>query len=229
MKTNNLHILVIEDNTRAAANIGDYLKLKGHVVDFAMDGITGMHLAVTHQFDVIILDIMLPGMDGLTLCSKLRDEAKNFTPVLMLTAKDTLDDKLAGFDAGSDDYLLKPFEMKELEARLKALVRRNRAITGDILEAGNIRVDKESRSVTKDGVPIELNKTCFTILIELLSAAPKVVTREYLERKIWDDYTPASDVLRTHIYALRKKIDTPGEESVIETILGVGFKIRDIS
>ncbi|MCP3927162.1 MAG: response regulator transcription factor [Desulfobacterales bacterium] len=227
MNDKKLNILVIEDNQRAAANIGDYLKLKGHDVDFAMDGLTGMHLAVTQTFDVIILDIMLPGMDGLTLCKKLREEAKNYTPVLMLTAKDTLDDKVAGFDAGTDDYLLKPFEMKELEVRLHALVRRSKNHNGEILEIRDIRLDKEKRIVTKNKVPVELNRTCYTILVELMTAAPKVVTREELEKKLWDDYTPASDVLRTHIYALRKKIDTPGKDSIIETILGVGFKIKE--
>lgn len=224
-----IKVLVVEDNRRAAANIGDYLEMKGHVVDFAMDGLTGMHLAVTQAFDVIILDIMLPGMDGFTLCRKLRQEANIFTPVLMLTAKDMLDDKLEGFNAGADDYLLKPFELKELEARLQALVRRNKDSANDILEIGDIRVDKESRTVTKKGVSVELNKTCFTILVELISATPKVVTREALEEKLWDDYRPASDVIRTHIYTLRKKIDTPGKESLIETVQGIGFRIRESS
>ncbi len=225
MKMNKLHVLVIEDNQRAAANIGDYLELKGHVVDFAMDGLTGMHLAVTQSFDVIVLDIMLPGMDGITLCRRLRQEAKNVTPILMLTAKDTLNDKLEGFDAGTDDYLLKPFEMKELEVRLHALARRSMAITDNVLEIRDICVNTESRTVTKAGVPVELTRTCFSILVELMSAAPKVVTREDLGKKLWNDYIPASDVLRSHIYALRKKIDTPGRESMVETVLGIGFRI----
>ncbi len=221
-----LHVLVVEDNQRVAANIGDYLEQKGHIVDFAMNGLTGLHLALTQPFDVIILDIMLPGMDGVTLCRRLRQDAKKTIPILMLTAKDTLEDKLDGFDAGADDYLLKPFELRELEARLHALLRRTATVKDEILEIGDIRVDKGRRRVTKADNPIDLNRTCFNILVELMKAVPKVVTREDLEKKLWSDFKPASDVLRSHIYTLRKKLDDPGKESMIETVLGVGFRIR---
>ncbi len=120
-----LRILIVEDSIDIAENISDYLELQGHVTDFAMDGIGGLHLALTQDYDVIILDIMLPGMDGLTFCLKLREEGQKATPVLMLTARDTLSDKLEGFDAGADDYLVKPFELEELVARMQALVRRS--------------------------------------------------------------------------------------------------------
>ena len=119
-----LRILIVEDNVDIAENIADYLEVQGHVLDFAMDGIGGLHLALTQDYDIIVLDIMLPGMDGLTFCRKLREQGGKQTPILMLTARDTLSDKLEGFEAGADDYLVKPFELQELEARLGALVRR---------------------------------------------------------------------------------------------------------
>ena len=118
-----MRILVIEDNSDIAANIGDYLEEKGHTVDFAGDGATGLHLAISHDFDAIVLDLTLPGMDGLELCRKLRQEARRQTPVLMLTARDALDQKLTGFDSGADDYMVKPFALQELEARLSVLAR----------------------------------------------------------------------------------------------------------
>ena len=119
-----LRILVVEDNIDIAENIADFMEAGGHQLDFAMDGIGGLHLALTQDYDAIILDVMLPGMDGLTFCRKLRKEGGKQTPILMLTARDTLDDKLAGFDSGADDYLVKPFALKELSARINAIVRR---------------------------------------------------------------------------------------------------------
>lgn len=221
-----LRVLVIEDNQDVAANIGDYLEDKGHVVDFAMDGISGLHLAVTQSIDVIVLDIMLPGVDGFTLCRRFREETEKSTPILMLTAKDTLDDKLQGFDAGADDYLLKPFALEELEARLQALVRRSLHDASRIIEVGSIRMDMGRRRVTKEGRTIKLNRTCFRILVELMRSAPCVVAREDLEHLLWGDFKPGSDVLRSHIYSLRKALDASGKDSLIETVVGVGFRMR---
>lgn len=136
-----LRVLVVEDHLDIAENIGDYLTLQGHIVDFAMDGISGMHLALTQEFDVIILDLMLPGMDGLTLCRKLREEADKQTPVLMLTARDTLDDKLTGFDSGADDYLVKPFALEELYARILALAKRRAAPSQAALAVADLKMD----------------------------------------------------------------------------------------
>ena len=224
-----LRILVIEDNPDVAANIGDYLEDKGHVVDFSMDGITGLHLAVTQPIDVIVLDIMLPGMDGLALCRRFREESDKSTPILMLTAKDTLDDKLDGFDAGADDYMLKPFALEELEARLQVLARRTIKDAPQIIEVGPVRLDLKRRQVTKDGQSVKLNRTCFRILVELMRSSPAVVAREDLEHMLWSDYKPASDVLRSHVCTLRKALDTPGKTSLIETVVGVGFRMRSPS
>jgi DNA-binding response OmpR family regulator len=221
-----LRILIIEDNPDVSANIGEYLEDKGHILDFAMDGISGLHLAVTQPIDVIVLDIMLPGMDGFTLCRRFREESDKATPILMLTARDTIENKLEGFDAGADDYLLKPFILEELEARLLALVRRSSVTSSPIIEVGPVRVDLGQRQVTKAGMCIQLNRTCFRILVELMRCAPRVVTRDDLEHLLWGDFKPASNALKSHIYALRKALDNPGEASLIETVIGVGFRIK---
>jgi DNA-binding response OmpR family regulator len=168
-------------------------------------------------------------MDGMTLCRQFREKVDTPVPILMLTAKDTLEDKLEGFDAGADDYLLKPFALLELEARLQALVRRSRQDTPRAVTAGAISVDMGRRLVTVNGKEVRLNRTCFRILVELLRSAPDVVTRGDLENLLWGDARPASDALRSHIYALRRAIDPPGGDSRIETVTGVGFRMRGAS
>ena len=155
-----LRILIVEDNVDIAENIADYLEVQGHVLDFAMDGIGGLHLALTQDYDAIVLDIMLPGMDGLTFCRKLREQGGKQTPILMLTARDTLSDKLEGFEAGADDYLVKPFELQELEARLGALVRRAGQCLQDCLQVGDLEMDMGKMVVQRAGYPVELNRAC---------------------------------------------------------------------
>ena len=152
-----MRILVIEDNSDIAANIGDYLEEKGHVVDFAGDGVTGLHLAVVHDFDAIVLDLTLPGMDGLELCRKLRQDARRQTPVLMLTARDALDQKLNGFDSGADDYMVKPFALQELEARLQVLARRGKGVQSRILQLADLNYNLDTLVVTRGGKSIQLN------------------------------------------------------------------------
>lgn len=225
MGTTSLHILVIEDNQDLAANITQYLSTKGHTVDYATDGITGLHLALNIFFDVIVLDIMLPKIDGIALCERYRKEAENQAPIIMLTARDTIDDKLSGFGAGADDYLIKPFSLRELEARLQALVRRYEPSSASILQVGEISVDTGARTVSVNNREIYLNKTCFTMLVMLLQASPSYVTRQEFEEKLWGDFPPGSDVLRSHIYSLRKALDGGTAASCIETARGVGFRL----
>jgi DNA-binding response OmpR family regulator len=220
-----LRILVVEDNSDIAENIADFLEIQGHLLDFAMDGIGGLHLALTQDFDAIILDIMLPGMDGLTFCRKLRKEGAKQTPVLMLTARDTLSDKLEGFEAGADDYLVKPFELQELEARLGALVRRTVRSTQANLRVGDLEVDTGKMEVQRAGYSIELNRVCLKILTMLLQAYPNVVSRKELEYALWGDLPPDSDALRSHIYALRRAIDKPFKRPLIQTVHGVGYRL----
>ena len=222
-----LRILIVEDNIDIAENITDYLELQGHIMDFAMDGISGLHLALTQNYDVIILDIMLPGMDGLTFCRKLREEGEKGTPVLMLTARDTLSDKLEGFEAGADDYLIKPFEMKELSARIQALVRRSVHARKKLLRVGNLEIDIGKMQVQRAGRSIELNRVCLKILTMLMQASPNVVSRKEIEHALWSDMPPGSDALRSHIYTLRKAIDKPFKRHLIQTVHGIGYKLID--
>lgn len=223
--TRSLRILIIEDNADIAENIGDYLEQQGHVLDFAMDGISGLHLCLTHDFDIIVLDIMLPGMDGLTFCRKLRKEADNRTPVLMLTARDTLSDKLEGFEAGADDYLVKPFALEELAARITVLTRRGWQTSTARLRVGDLEIDIGKMQVRRAGRKIVLNRACLKILVMLVQAHPNIVARKELEQALWGDQPPGSDALRSHIYALRSAIDRPFKHSLLETVHGVGFRL----
>ena len=224
--TQNIRLLIIEDNPDIVENITDFLEPKGYILDFSMDGIGGLHLAVTHDYDVIVLDIMLPGMDGITLCQKLRQEAGKQVPVIMLTARDTLEDKLMGFDSGADDYLVKPFALKELEARINALSKRRTTTDTKILKVGDLEMDTGTFEISRQKTPIELNHTGISILRILMEASPNVVSRNDLEHHLWGDMPPGSDVLRSHIYALRKKVDKPFDHPMIETIHGIGFRLH---
>ena len=220
-----LRILIVEDNIDIAENISDYLELQGHVMDFAMDGIHGLHLALTQDYDIIILDIMLPGMDGLTFCKKIREDSEKEIPVIMLTARDTLSDKLKGFEAGADDYLIKPFEMKELNARIQALVRRSVQAKKKLLQVGNLEIDFGKMQVQRAGRSIELNRACLKILAMLMKASPNIVSRKEIEHALWNDMPPDSDALRSHIYTLRKAIDKPFKRHLIQTVYGIGYKL----
>ena len=151
-ETRQVSVLLIEDHRDIAESIVDFLEPRGFVVDYAADGITGLHLAVTHGYDVIVLDVMLPGADGFVVCRKLREEARRDTPILMLTARDTLEDKITGLEAGADDYLVKPFEIRELEARLRTLVRRHRGATArETYRVGDLMLDLATQQVTRAG------------------------------------------------------------------------------
>ena len=172
-----MRILVIEDNQDIAANLGDFLEDRGHTVDFAADGVTGLHLAVVNEFDAIVLDLNLPGMDGLEVCRKLRNDARKQTPVLMLTARDTLDNKLAGFESGADDYLIKPFALQEVEVRLNALSRRGKGVQTRVLDVGDLEYNLDTLEVRREGKLLQLNPTALKILQTLMEASPAVVTR----------------------------------------------------
>ena len=218
-------ILLVEDHPDLAETVGDYLEAKGYSVDFAADGLLAMHLAVTEPFDAIVLDIMLPGLDGLEVCRRLRNDAQLTTPILMLTARDQLDDKLQGFDVGADDYLVKPFELPELVARIDALIRRNRGLASSYT-VGDLTMDLDTMEVCRAGQEIKLSRTLFEILRILLRESPKVVPRDAIEQELWGDDLPDSDTLRSHLYNLRRAIDRPFDNSLIETLAGRGYRIR---
>lgn len=222
-----MRILIIEDHPDILANLYGFFEPKGHVLDSAQNGYGGLSLALQNQYDVIILDVMLPGLNGLEFCSRLRSELHDNTPVLMLTARDTVQDKVAGFDSGADDYLVKPFSLFELEVRLKALVRRagGTGTTNSALRFGDIVFDPAPLEATRAGVPVLLTKTGYTILRCLLQEAPHIVSRESIESAVWGDDRPDSDALRTHIHALRQALDKPFAAPMLRTISGVGYRL----
>lgn len=221
-----MRLLVIEDHADLAENIGDYFEEVGHTVDFAADGLGGLHLALTQHYDAVVLDLTLPGIDGLTLCRRLREDADVQTPILMLTARDTLDDKLQGFAAGADDYLIKPFALQELEARLKVLVTR-RQRTRQHLRFADLEFDVGAMEARRQGCRLALNRVCLEILRRLIEAAPSVVSKDDLRRHVWGDDPPDSDALRTHIYSLRQVVDKPFDGPRIETLHGIGYRLID--
>jgi DNA-binding response OmpR family regulator len=222
-----MRILIIEDHPDILANLYGFLEPKGHVLDAARNGYAGLALASENQYDVIVLDVMLPGLNGLELCEKLREELKNATPVLMLTARDSLSDKVAGFDSGADDYLVKPFSLVELEVRLKALVRRAHGTPAaqSKLQFGELVFDPGTQEAARAGLPVTLTKTGYTLLRCLMNAAPRIVSRETLEHAIWGDDRPDSDALRTHIHALRQALDKPFPYPMLHTVSGVGYRL----
>lgn len=223
-----MKILVVEDNTDIAANIVDYFEDKGHIVDYAADGITGLHFAVTNDFDVIVLDLMLPGMDGLEVCKKLRKEADKNTPVLMLTARDSLEQKLQGFEFGADDYMVKPFALQELEARVTVLSNRRSNNAEKILIVDDLEFDTNTLIVKRAGKELEMNPTGLKLLRRLMESSPWVVPRQELELKVWGEEMPDSDSLRVHIHGLRATIDKPFDKSLIHTRHGIGYRIADL-
>ena len=220
-----IRVLIVEDNRDICENIAAYLEKHSYILDFAYDGISAMHIALTNPFDIIVLDLMLPGMDGLRFCEKLRTEAEIETPVLMLTARDTLADKLKGFEAGADDYLIKPFALQELHARLQALYKRSQGKVDKLLIIGELTMNKSTRQVHRAGQLIDLSPACMTLLQRLMEAAPSVVPREELEILLWADTPPDRDALRSHMYKLRQAIDRPFNNSLIHTVHRIGYRI----
>ncbi|NVJ66785.1 MAG: response regulator transcription factor [Gammaproteobacteria bacterium] len=219
-------VLLVEDHKELSATTGEYLELCGYIVDYAMDGNAGLNLALENTYDALILDVMLPGIDGFEICQKVRKEGKSDIPILMLTARDQLEDKLDGFDAGADDYLIKPFDFEELEARLKAIIRRYKGdLDAKTLVIEKLELDPSTMQVTREGRLLKLSPTGLHILKYLMRKSPELVTRDELERELWGDMPPNSDVLRSHLYNLRKVVDKPFDKQLIQTIPGLGLKI----
>ncbi|MCY1395232.1 Response regulator MprA [compost metagenome] len=222
-----MRILLVEDNRDILANMADYLGMKGYTVDCAQDGLTGLHLAATEHFDLIVLDVMLPALDGFTLCRRLREDARRDTPVIMLTARDQLDDRLQGFRSGADDYLLKPFALSELAARIEAILRRTQGGGRRELQVADLRYDLDTLEVTRAGKPLKLNPIALKLLAVLMQKSPHVVRRDVLEEAVWGDDCPDSDSLRSHVHQLRQVIDKPFATPLLHTVHGVGYRLAD--
>lgn len=220
-------VLLVEDDLDLAATLIDYLVLDDIHCDHASNGVAGLNLIETNRYDVLLLDLNLPRMDGITLCQKVRQLGLD-TPVLMLTARDQLDDKLEGFQAGTDDYLVKPFEMQELVVRVQALSKRRSGLVRR-LRCADLEMNLTTHSLTRSGQAIALSPTGWTLLETLLRASPEVVSRDDLCRVVWGDEWPDSNSLKVHMFKLRKAVDEPFETPLIQTVPGQGFVIRSPS
>lgn len=221
-------ILVIEDHAGLAENLFGYFGSRGYTMDWASDGVMGLYLSTTQTFDVIILDLALPGIDGLELCHKLRYEERLNTPIIMLTARSSLDDRVVGLDAGADDYLVKPFELKELESRIRALVRRAQPDwPAAKLRVADLVLDVDTLVVTRAGRTLKLPPIPLRLLKFLMLKTHRVVSTAELEELIWGDDLPESGVLRTHLHTLRQAIDKPFDKPLLKTIPSVGYRLFD--
>ena len=221
-----MRLLVIEDNQNLVANLFDYFEARGHVLDAAPDGVTGLHLASTQPYDVVVLDWMLPRMDGQEVLRLLREKQDSGVPVIMLTARDELPDKIAGFRAGADDYLTKPFALPELEVRIEALLARAGGRSRSrALQVGDLRLDLSTLEASRGGQALHLYPACRKLLEVLMQACPAAVPRERLERVLWDDNPPDGDMLRSHIYELRRSVDGPFPIKLIQTLPRVGYRL----
>ena len=220
-----MRVLIAEDEKNLNKILAERLKAEHYSVDSCYDGQEALDYLDSAEYDAVVLDIMMPVLDGLSVLKKMRGK-NNSTPVLLLTAKDSIEDRVHGLDAGANDYLVKPFSMKELDARLRALVRRARGRqTRSVLRWEDIELDPAAHSATRSGVPLRLSPTGFVILETLLRAAPAVVPRTELEQAIWGDFPPDSDALRTHIHELRQKLDKPFTCPLLKTIPHVGYTL----
>lgn len=225
MKQTNLLVLLIEDDADFARTVADYLLLENIDCDLAFNGQAGLDAVLDSRHDLILLDLSLPKMDGLSVCEQLREQ-NILSPVLILTARDTLDDKVAGFETGADDYLLKPFAFEELVVRIRALIRRAQSMSDNIAIA-DLNICFSERLVTRGERRMKLSPTGWIILELLARNSPKVVFKEQIERAIWGDEPPIKDNLRAHVFKLRHQIQQPGESPLLHTISGTGFVLRE--
>jgi DNA-binding response OmpR family regulator len=224
--TKHRSVLLVEDHQDLAATVGQYLEAQSYSVDYASDGLSALNLAVANAFDAIVLDLNLPGIDGIEVSKRLRKDARDATPIIMLTARDQLADKLAGFDVGADDYLVKPFELQELAVRIEALIRREKGdVSESVYQIGDLKLDTEREIAIRGRTRLKLSPRSFEILRVLMRRSPAVVSRRELEREIWGDEPPDSDALRSHIYNLRRIVDKPFDQPLIETSAGRGFRV----
>jgi two-component system OmpR family response regulator len=222
-----MRVLVVEDETRLALLLKRGLEEQGYAVDVTGDGAEALWLATEVDFDAIVLDIMLPSLDGLEVTRQLR-AAGRWAPVLLLTAKDAIDDRVVGLDSGADDYLTKPFSFAELAARVRALVRRGRVERPTVLQVGDLRLDPARRQAWRGSVELELSPTEFALLELFLAHPDEVLTRSRILEHVWDfAYDPASNVVDQYVAYLRRKIDRPFDRADLETVRGAGYRLRN--
>lgn len=222
-----MKILLVEDERKVISFIKKGLQSEGYTVDTASDGEEGLFMAQEGDYDTIVLDLRLPKMDGITVCKKIREEGRK-VPIIMLTAKDTVEDRVKGLDAGADDYLTKPFSFSELLARIKALNRRNRTLEASVLRTGDLELNPETFETTRAGKRASLSATEFRLLKYLMQNKNKVVSKTAILENVWGyDFSPESNIVDVYIKYLRDKIDKGFKKNILQTVRGIGYKICD--
>jgi len=221
-----MRVLIVEDEKKIAEFVKRGLKEEGYAVDIANDGENGFFLAKTNEYDIILLDIMLPKIDGVTLCRKIREGGVG-SPVIMLTAKDSVEDKVQGLDSGADDYITKPFAFEELLARIRAILRKRSSHASTLLKVGDLAMDLTTHKVNRSGKAIDLTTKEFALLEYLMRNADKVVTRTMISEHVWDiDFDTFTNVIDVYINYLRNKIDSGNKKKMIQTIRGRGYMLK---
>ena len=221
-----MRVLVVEDEVRMAGLLERALREEGHAVDVAIDGREGLWLATENAYGAIVLDVMLPGLDGFQLCTRLRESGR-WAPVLMLTARDAVGDRVRGLDAGADDYLIKPFSLLELAARLRALARRDDQSRSVVLTEGDLKLDPAAKRAWRAGTELRLSPKEFSLLELFLRYPGRVLTRSQIIEELWDfAYGGGSNVVDQYVNYLRRKIDVPFGRHDIETVRGMGYRLR---
>jgi two-component system, OmpR family, response regulator len=225
-----MRLLLVEDDPKIASFIVKGMKAEGYAVDHASDGQEGLHMAVTEPYDAAIIDVMLPKLDGLSLIERMRKEKVN-TPVIILSAKGSVDDRVKGLQMGGDDYLTKPFAFSELLARIQALMRRSSGLSEPTrLTYGDLTVNLLTREVTRGGRKIELQRLEFALLEYLMRNAGRVVSKTMIMEHVWDyNFDPQTNVVESRVCRLRDKIDRGFEKKLIQTVRGVGYALKETS
>jgi len=230
MDSTAMMVLLVEDNRDLAETVGDFLESADISVDYAYDGRSALQLASEERYDAVVLDLGLPEMDGIKVLEQLRERVGRDTPVIILTARDSNEEKLKGFAAGCDDYLVKPVHLPELEARVIAHIRRSRGeVVNGVYEVADLCYNVKKSEVTRASQILQLSPTCLKILRILMRESPNVVSRQSIEAELWGEDLPDSDTLRSHLYKIRKAIDRPFQEPLIHTIQGVGIRLTALS
>lgn len=222
---NNARVLVVDDDEDIQDLLFAALDDEGFIVDVAGDGKSGLQLIQDNEYDLVVLDINLPGLNGYALCRELRNHLHVSVPILMLTLRSSVDERVEGLDAGADDYLTKPFEVTELLARMRALLRRGRPTAGNVLKVADLELDMESKRAKRAGKEIHLSPIHIKLLATLMRDAPNLVSRDTLATQIWGDEPPDSDALRAHIHTLRAAIDKPFEIALLKTVPKLGYRL----
>lgn len=222
-----LRVLIVEDQSALAANLEEFFDESRYALDFAADGLTALHLLATQEFDVVVLDVMLPGVNGFEICRRIREDLGSNVPVIFMTARGELTDKEQGFLLGGDDYLVKPFALRELQLRIDALTRRDSATRDGALRAGPVSYDPGTMMARLDGHgEVMLGGTAARIFEQLVRAHPRIVTHDMLSRSIWGTDEGDPHTLRTHIYVLRRTLESGLGVALIDTVHGRGYRLK---